>query len=140
MARRAPTPCREPGCSALVSIPGHCPQHTPGDLSKGARGPVETQGSPEGRPGTCRNGSRLPIYGSTRWRKLSKLFRSRNPLCAHCQAVGETTPAVLVDHIKEIKDRPELQWDWNNLQSLCRACHDRKTSIEALNRKRRENP
>jgi len=32
-----------------------------------------------------------------------------------------------VDHLLPIKQAPELRLDLNNLQSLCRSCHRRKT-------------
>jgi 5-methylcytosine-specific restriction protein A len=41
-----------------------------------------------------------------------------------CEAAGRVEPAVLVDHIKPAKDNVNLFFDINNLQSLCRLCHD----------------
>jgi 5-methylcytosine-specific restriction protein A len=43
-----------------------------------------------------------------------------------CAARGRITAAVLVDHIKPIRDGGAILDD-DNLQSLCRACHDAKT-------------
>ncbi|NMA84113.1 MAG: HNH endonuclease [Epulopiscium sp.] len=39
---------------------------------------------------------------------------------------------VAVDHIKPHKGNEDLFYDINNLQSLCKSCHDRKTAKEDL--------
>jgi 5-methylcytosine-specific restriction protein A len=39
---------------------------------------------------------------------------------------GRITPAVLVDHIIPVEERPDLRLVEDNLQSLCRPCHDKK--------------
>jgi 5-methylcytosine-specific restriction protein A len=66
------------------------------------------------------------IYESTRWRKLRALKLRHEPLCRLCPP-DYRRPAVEVDHILPIRDRPDLAWVWSNLQSLCRECHSRKT-------------
>jgi 5-methylcytosine-specific restriction enzyme A len=38
--------------------------------------------------------------------------------------------ARVVDHVKAIKDGG-ARLDWSNLQSLCTACHNRKTAEDA---------
>lgn len=37
---------------------------------------------------------------------------------------GETVPADTVDHIRPHRGDPVLFWDYGNLQSVCKACHD----------------
>ena len=62
-------------------------------------------------------------YGGE-WERISKLKRQRDPLCEVCQAA----PAEDVDHIIPFKGVSDpLRTDWSNLQSICRACHQRKT-------------
>ena len=61
-------------------------------------------------------------------RKLQRLRRyvfARNPLCVLCEARGFTRPAVELDHITPISQGGSDRLD--NLQGLCRACHDSKT-------------
>ncbi|MEN6370921.1 MAG: HNH endonuclease [Armatimonadota bacterium] len=60
-----------------------------------------------------------------RWSKLAKLYLKRNPLCEDCQERGLTVAAQLVHHIKEVDTHPKLRLSWDNLRSLCRACHER---------------
>jgi len=67
-----------------------------------------------------------------RWRKISKLYLSRNPLCVECEKVGRLTPATETHHKTPVteggSDRDE------NLMALCKPCHSRFTLVENLGR------
>jgi 5-methylcytosine-specific restriction protein A len=69
------------------------------------------------------------IYDKQRWRRMRKIHLAGEPLCRQC---GK--PATEVDHIIPISVDPAKRWSWFNLQSLCRACHSRKTLGETLGR------
>jgi 5-methylcytosine-specific restriction protein A len=71
-----------------------------------------------------------PFYTSTAWRKLRNQYITAQPLCEHCKQAGNYKPAKVVDHIAPRKERPELELDWDNLQSLCQRCHQQKTAKE----------
>jgi 5-methylcytosine-specific restriction protein A len=90
------------------------------------------------RPKTFKPASSLKVFNAyeanrapshkrgydARWRKLSKWFRMVNPLCALCGA-----PAEHVDHIEAVSGpADEKFYDSDNLRSLCRSCHSRKTA------------
>lgn len=78
----------------------------------------------------------LKIYKSARWIKLRKQALLRDDyLCVQCLEQGIITPADVVDHIVELRDDITKAYDINNLQSLCHACHNRKTLAEKANRK-----
>ena len=64
------------------------------------------------------------------WRKASKAYLRKNPLCVHCKKEGRVTPATEVDHIIPHNCDMKLFWDKNNWQSLCKKCHSRKTALE----------
>jgi len=64
----------------------------------------------------------------TRWRKISKSFLARNPLCAECQKVGRLTPAVESHHIIPVEDGGSDRDD--NLLPLCKSCHSRISLAE----------
>lgn len=51
-------------------------------------------------------------------------FRRGGPLCACGAAATE------VDHVRPHRGDPDLFWDADNLQSLCKPCHSRKTVAE----------
>ena len=114
MATRAPTPCRYPGCPALLSTPGYCDKH----LRVTRRQQDEHRGSPASRG-----------YDS-RWRKARALYLSQHPLCAACQRLGKTVAAQVVDHIVPHRGNRDLFWNERNWQALCKSCHDAKTARE----------
>ena len=74
------------------------------------------------------------IYDTPEWKRIRKARLLLNPLCQSCEMIGVVTPAKDVDHIIEIEDGGE-PFDLDNTQSLCRACHNRKTAMSARQRK-----
>ena len=74
------------------------------------------------------------IYYSTKWRKLRKWFIDKNPICAECLKNDLIVAAEIVDHIVEVRDGGDF-FDIDNLQSLCRHCHNIKTAKEREKRK-----
>ena len=70
----------------------------------------------------------VKFYNSKKWRETSKSFLKANPLCIECKH-----PAVITDHIEEIRDGGS-QYDWENLQPMCRSCHNKKTAEERAKR------
>jgi len=66
--------------------------------------------------------SQSGLYNS-RWRKLRRLFLDTHPLCAMCKQEGRIKVADELDHIEKHNGNPELFWNWDNLQGLCRYHH-----------------
>jgi 5-methylcytosine-specific restriction protein A len=64
-----------------------------------------------------------------RWQKLRKVFLAVNPLCVECQR-----PATVVDHRTPHRGDQMLMWQWDNLQPMCKPCHDSKTAREGFKR------
>lgn len=78
------------------------------------------------------------FYNSDPWIRLRKMKLHHNPLCEHCNLADEVTPATTVDHIVEIKDDWNQRLVYENLQSLCWACHNRKTTqVRRLRKKQK---
>jgi len=75
-----------------------------------------------------------PFYLTPAWRHFRNWYIGRHPLCAACEAQGVLTPAVIVDHIVELKDGG-APYSADNAQSLCVACHNRKTGEAKRKRK-----
>lgn len=116
MPRSAPTPCRYPGCAAVVATPGFCDAHRPliyRDYGRARRG----------------FDAEVGFYQSARWRNARAAVLRDNPLCCRCQAKGVLQPAKVVDHIVAIKLGGE-RFERANLQSLCVPCHNAKTASE----------
>lgn len=84
------------------------------------------------KPPTIRGGQDPRKHGrGSKWHKTSRAARAIEPLCRLCLAVGRTVPAVCVDHIRPLMDGGTSTAD--NLQPLCRACHQRKTASDMAN-------
>ncbi|WP_350342360.1 HNH endonuclease signature motif containing protein [Proteinivorax tanatarense] len=61
---------------------------------------------------------------------MRKEIFKEEPLCVICLKAGRTTSAKVVDHIVPHKGDKSLFYDQQNLQPLCKSCHDRKTAKE----------
>lgn len=66
-------------------------------------------------------------YNLRVWRDtIVPFILQRDPVCKKC----ERYPSAVVDHIKPHRGIWELFRDTNNLQGLCKHCHDEKTARE----------
>jgi 5-methylcytosine-specific restriction protein A len=122
MPKRAPTPCRYPGCHAIVSIPGHCDAHAAlrhRDYGRRRRG----------------FDAEVGFYQSRQWRMVRAAFLREHPLCVVCGARGVLAPAAVVDHVMPVKEGG-ARFAAANLQPLCVPCHNRKTARESAGRRR----
>jgi 5-methylcytosine-specific restriction enzyme A len=59
------------------------------------------------------------FYGSAHWGRLRLAFLAEHPVCARCKRAEAT----IVHHIQERLERPDLQYDPDNLEALCSPCH-----------------
>lgn len=84
---------------------------------------------PEHAPQMGRRHANTEFYRSTAWRKLRAEQMRRQPLCERCLVQGRHTPARIVDHICPV-NQGGAPLDLENLQSLCAACHNRKSGTE----------
>ena len=64
------------------------------------------------------------------WSKLRFSHLSKYPFCVDCARHGQSMVAQEVDHIIPHRGDWRLFGDPNNLQSLCKPCHSRKTRLE----------
>lgn len=69
------------------------------------------------------------MYGTKRWRMLSRRVLNEQPWCVlECGRL-----ATEVDHILPVEDGGQA-WDRANLQPLCHECHSRKTRADVATR------
>lgn len=81
------------------------------------------------------------FYDSGAWKQARKRIKKRdNYECQECKRQGRLSIdtneysesakrkkiMLLVDHIKELEDYPELALDNENLETLCVGCHNKK--------------
>lgn len=72
---------------------------------------------------------RRKIYNSERWRSLRAWKFANSPLCELCLKEGKTVVAEDIHHIVSFMStddpyqRKQLAYDYDNLLSLCKKCH-----------------
>lgn len=76
-----------------------------------------------------RNPHYIKMINSNRWKLLRARKLQNNPVCEVCEANGLSTLATEVHHVAPVESVPheigmrQLMFNYNNLQSLCHACH-----------------
>lgn len=71
------------------------------------------------------------FYTSTAWIHLRRKALARDHYeCVWCKQQGKVTTnkdtVLEVDHIRELKDYPELALELDNLRTLCKECHNKR--------------
>lgn len=75
-----------------------------------------------------RRGTRQQRGYDADWYRLRHQHLLRWPLCADCLDRRMYTAATEVHHMAKVADHPERRLDPDNLMSLCRTCHSRRTA------------
>jgi len=63
-------------------------------------------------------------YNDRHWLRMRRDFLATYPFCIVCLVQGEYTVATVADHIERHADDRDLFFDFENLQPLCKRCHD----------------
>lgn len=81
------------------------------------------------------------FYDGAEWKKIREAVKRRdNYECQECKRQGKVTidtneysesakrkkTKLIVDHIKELENYPELALNMDNLETLCVNCHNKK--------------
>jgi len=78
------------------------------------------------------------FYNARKWRKVSTAYREANPMCEQCTRDGNVGHADVCDHIDGLDNLLSAGRDayaFDNLQSLCHRCHNKKSGKEAHKKK-----
>jgi 5-methylcytosine-specific restriction protein A len=97
------TPCTHPGCPHVAVAGGRCAEHK--------RATVRT---PDGRSSAAQG------YGYE-WQQIRAAFLKASPQCVDCGSEERLEP----HHFIAVKDGGTD--DWDNLMSLCKSCHSKRT-------------
>jgi 5-methylcytosine-specific restriction enzyme A len=124
MPNSPPTACRYPSCSEHAVEGGYCSKHK--------------QEQPP--PKKYVNAAWRKLYDTSRWRHPTNGLRAvklrRNPICEDPHKMGCHNPSDTVHHVKDHRGDERLFFDYQNLQAVCKACHDPITgSTHGPNRK-----
>jgi 5-methylcytosine-specific restriction endonuclease McrA len=116
------TPCRYPGCAALLDRAGFCERHAV--HARQPRRDYETRRLSDPVLAAAKR-----FRSSRAWQACQRLKLRTDPLCedpygAH-RARGDTRSALQVHHIKPLATHPELGLRMDNLMSVCTGCHSR---------------
>ena len=114
MAQKPIRLCTHPGCGVLTRE-GYCPKHKPKDRDRRSE-----------EVSAWHLWYGLPIWKYT----LRPQQLIREPFCRECTRQGLRVRATDVDHIRPHRGSWALFIDPKNHQSLCHACHSRKTAAE----------
>lgn len=71
---------------------------------------------------------RHKFYHSKDWKALRRIKVAKNPVCERCLERGVITPTQIVHHKITIEEDYSKRLDLDNLESLCRRCHNEEHS------------
>lgn len=117
-------------------MPARIPVHRPRAVDAPIAGAEERLIRRRRRQDAARGSAHARGYTKA-WARYSRRRLLEFPLCVRCQEAGRLTGADVTDHIVPHRGDPELFWEPANHQSLCKPCHDRKTLLEDVPRRRK---
>lgn len=119
---KALRPCKQPGCPELVER-GYCPEHQPIVTEMNKQENIQNIRALDRK----KSKREVAFYNSPAWRKTSKLYRVKHPLCERCVSRGiYNQESELVHHKKELRDIWKDNGNplrWSYLEGLCHNCH-----------------
>lgn len=116
------SPCKHPGCAALLDRSGYCELHAASAPKRGANYQAWRRRDPK-------QATIDSFRGSSAWKAASKHQRAAHPLCADPYGLhaadGSTHSAEEVHHIQPLATHFDIKLHADNLMGLCKACHRR---------------
>ena len=82
----------------------------------------------------------IEFYSSRAWKKCREAYKKQQGyLCERCAAKGLYTPGVIVHHRTRVSpetiDDPEVLLNFDNLELLCRECHEAEHKNDRIKKK-----
>lgn len=116
------TPCRFPGCRALLDKGGYCQAHAHHAKQSSRNYDKKRRSDPV-------LSLAAKIRDSARWKRVRLIKITNNPLCEdpfgdHAKA-NTTATATQVHHIKPAATNDNEAYELENLMSVCTRCHSK---------------
>ncbi len=121
-----PRACATPGCPVRVAH-GHCPQHARPIVARAQQWADDHRANSNAR-GYTRGWSRRRTRFLRQYPLCGMRAGGRPPVMSVCHAEGRTTAGTIVDHVVPHRGDRALFDNEENWQTLCAACHSRKTT------------
>lgn len=129
--------CRQPGCHAMVNYPNHyCAKHFEHEAEylanrqRWARAHGKQYQRKYNTVTRYRNDTKskqYQFYRSRQWQRLRQQVLDRDHyVCQYCGQPNSRT----VDHVRPVEAFPDDKANINNLATICRKCHYKKTEFE----------
>ena len=68
---------------------------------------------------------RSKFYSTAAWKKMREAHLIKEPVCQFCLAVGRVNGTdLIIDHVTPHRGNRKLFFNRENIQTLCRSCHD----------------
>ena len=115
MAQAPLRPCPAVGCRELTRG-GRCERHK-----------QQQRREHEGSEQRLRD---QRFYNGAPWKRTQAVKLRRDPLCEEHLRQGPTVVATQVHHLIPRKERPDLEYAIDNLESLCASCHSKESMRE----------
>lgn len=114
------TPCKRPGCAALLDKSGWCAAHI-------SSAPKPRANYDRWRKSDPKQSAIDAIRSTSRWQKVRASKLAANPLCEDPFGRHKDNPATArqVHHVVGLAANSELAFHADNLMSVCHACHAR---------------
>ena len=109
-----------------------CPAPSCSEITRGGRCPRHRKQQRRQHEGSAERLADQAFYNRARWKRLRAVKLNAEPLCERCKQQGRTTVAVHVHHVQPRKARPDLAYNYDNLESLCIHCHSKESMTERL--------
>lgn len=107
--------CKKAGCKKLIEISEkYCKQHKNFYARQYDRLRMTNKATRDYRL----------FYQSKAWKDLRRDKLQSDPLCERCLLKNKYTIATDVHHIKDVFNHWSLRLNYDNLQALCKSCHE----------------
>lgn len=83
------------------------------------------------------------FYMQVTWIDCARAYKRAHPLCERCLEMHRISPAEEVHHKIKLSpgniNKPDIVLNWDNLEALCKKCHQEEHNRERADQKKRSH-